>query len=101
VAPAAVAAVEVSPASSSVNTGSSVTLAAAARDAYGNQVTAAAAAYVWALVNPAAGSLVVAASGTSATFTGAAAGSSSTVNVTVTYGGSSASGSATVNVNPA
>lgn len=101
VAPAAAAAVEVSPASSSVNSGSPVTLTATARDAYGNQVTAAVAAYLWVLANPAAGSLAVAASGTSATFTGSAAGGSSVVNVTVTYGGSSASGSATVSVNQA
>jgi hypothetical protein len=102
VTPAPVATVEVSPASASVNVGSSVVLTATARDAYGNQVTSSGATYTWALGNSTAGSLVPSAAGTTATFTGsAAAGASSSVTATVASGGSSASGTATVNVNPA
>lgn len=96
-----VASVAVSPASATVNAGTSATFAASAKDAYGNAITGA--SYVWALGAPSLGTLAVSSNTASILFTasGVSAASSTALSVTATHGGASASGSATVNVSPA
>ena len=99
VATAPAAGVTVTPSSVTLGAGGATTLFAQARDAYGNPITGA--TYSWSLGNLSLGTLV--SSTNSATFTAAnlAAAASGAVGVTATYGGASASTSATVNVNPA
>lgn len=100
--PAPAASVTVTPSSVTLGPGGVATLSAQARDAYGNQITAA--TYSWSLGNLSLGTLVVSASSANtATFTAAslATTASGAVGVTATYGGATVSTSATVIVNPA
>jgi hypothetical protein len=99
VATAPAASITVTPSSVTLGAGGVTTLAAQARDAYDNPITGA--TYSWSLGNLSIGTLVPSAN--TATFTAAnlSAAASGAVGVTATYGGASASTSATVNVNPA